>query len=78
MICSIMKLLLQKEIYIFIIETMIKIYDIIIASFQAIPGQAEKGVTMNEDMPVFLSLKLRPGKSSLSSTFPCICYNKNL
>ena len=34
---------------------MIKIYYIIIASFQAIPGQAEKGVTMNEDMPVFKS-----------------------
>ncbi len=39
---------------------MIKIYYIIIASFQAIPGLAEKGVTMNEvtmneDMPVFKS-----------------------
>lgn len=34
---------------------MIKIYYIIIASFQAIPELAEKGVTMNEDMPVFKS-----------------------
>ena len=34
---------------------MIKIYYIIIASFQAIPGLAEKGVTMNEDMPAFKS-----------------------
>lgn len=49
---------------------MIKIYYIIIASFQAIPGLAEKGVTMNEDMPVFLSLKTKAGKVELVVNFP--------
>lgn len=41
---------------------MIKIYYIIIASFQAIPGLAEKGVTMNEDMPVFIRESLENQK----------------